>query len=279
MAVMQSTEAQQKGIVAVFYNIDAPHAASVNSSLRNALPINFGSLHLCVNEISTYVISCAAIRTLSTRHRVRYRLHFGSYMECLYDLVSFGIPRNAIPVDSNGRLHNDEHLIWIERRLELENDTRLRSHRAYSILERARVCPSPGPPSLSSPSSNSIESSLGSDFEIHPHDVLFGRGKYVVDHPGNLKFRRLVDVYMRKYEEAERLEKTCIAEAIVQMIQESNGRFLKKEPGCEWEEVDGPAARKKVAHAFRNRRKLHGYGTSIKGSTVTPQIDYSMGME
>ena len=79
MASMESTEAQQKGIVVVFYNLDAPHATSVNSALRSALPMNFRSLHLCVNEISTYVTSCAAVCTLSTKHRVRYRLHFGTF--------------------------------------------------------------------------------------------------------------------------------------------------------------------------------------------------------
>ena len=208
-------------------------------------------------------------------------IYAGSHVEVMYDLVSFGIPRSAIPIDATGTPYTREHLEWVERRLEMENDNRHAPRRAQAILEKARICPSPGPPSLSSPSTQSMESStdVSADFGINSQDVLFGRGKYVVDHPGNMKFRRLVDVYMHKYEEAERLEKTCIAEAIVQMIQESNGRFLKKEPGSDWEEVDGPAARKKVAHAFRNRRKLHGYGINRKIDGPTPQMDFSYGME
>ena len=127
--------------------------------------------------------------------------------------------------------------------------------KCHAIAELAMTSPhAPTPPSFASPDNSTVSST--DDFEFHPNDVLFGRGKAVVDHPGNTKFRRLVDVYMRKYLEAERLEKTCIAEAIVQMIKESSGRFLKKEPGSNWEEVDGPEARKKVAHAFRNRRQL-----------------------
>jgi hypothetical protein len=93
-------------------------------------------------------------------------------------------------------------------------------------------------------------------------DVLFGRGKTVVEHPGNTRFRQVVDVYMNQYEAAGRLEKTCIAEIIVRMVKDSSGRFLKREDGGEWEEVDDATARKKVAHAFRNRRKLHGYTNS-----------------
>lgn len=92
-----------------------------------------------------------------------------------------------------------------------------------------------------------------------PEDVLFGRGKTVVEHPGNTRFRQVVDVHMSQYEAAGRLEKTCIAEIIVRMVKDSNGRFLKRDTAGEWEEADDNDARKKVAHAFRNRRKLHGY--------------------
>jgi hypothetical protein len=175
-------------------------------------------------------------------------------VECLYELVTFGIPRNAIPVLSDGQVAINEFLEWVARRWDKEcGETKY----PHLLMDSPRLLPTPTPPSMASPPS--IGSDSCTDFELRPSDVLFGRTKGTVDHPGNGKFRRLVDVYMRKYEEAERLEKTCIAEAIVQMVQESNGRFLKRDPGSDWEEVDGAAARKKVAHAFRNRRKLHGY--------------------
>lgn len=168
--------------------------------------------------------------------------------------MTFGIPRNAIPIGSHGELNNHEHHEWLLRRIEMEREElSMAGKNIKSIEERATFSVTPSPVSMASPDATSPSTE---DFDFHPNDVLFGRGKTVVDHPGNAKFRRLVDVYMRKYEEAERLEKTCIAEAIVQMIMETDGRFLKKEPGSDWQEVDGPAARKKVAHAFRNRRKL-----------------------
>ena len=74
-----------------------------------------------------------------------------------------------------------------------------------------------------------------------------------------MRFRHVVDIYMNEYEGAGRLEKTCIAEVIVRMVKDANGRFLKRDQGGVWEEVPDNEARKKVAHAFRNRRKLHGY--------------------
>lgn len=78
MAAMESTEAQLKGIVCIFYLVDQPEPTSVNSVLRSALPINFKGLHLCVNDVAVYVKACAAIYTLSTKNRARYRLHFGT---------------------------------------------------------------------------------------------------------------------------------------------------------------------------------------------------------
>jgi hypothetical protein len=176
-------------------------------------------------------------------------------MECIYELVTFGIPRNAIPVGSGGKIFNHEHQEWLQRRIEMEMEALGGAEKkTQEIVERTRISPAPTPVSIASPDSTSSSVTSPGNFVFHPNDVLFGRGKVAVDHPGNAKFRRLVDVYMRKYEEAERLEKTCIAEVIVQMVKETNGRFLKQEAGG-WDEVDGPAARKKVAHAFRNRNR------------------------
>eukprot|EP00980_Cylindrotheca_fusiformis_P015325 scaffold4282_cov112-Cylindrotheca_fusiformis.AAC.8 len=93
-----------------------------------------------------------------------------------------------------------------------------------------------------------------------PGDILFGRGRKVRDHPGNARFLQLIDHYMVKYETAGRVDKACIAEILVRMIKDAGCRFLKKDQNDAWGEVDDSEARKKVAHAFRNRRKLHGYG-------------------
>lgn len=91
---------------------------------------------------------------------------------------------------------------------------------------------------------------------IMPPDVLFGRGKMIVDHPGNAQFRLLIDYYMEKYEMSNIQEKTCIAEIIIKFIRNKTGRFLRK-VGDNWVEVDHETARNKVAHAFRNRRRLY----------------------
>jgi hypothetical protein len=86
-------------------------------------------------------------------------------------------------------------------------------------------------------------------------DILLGRGKSSQNHPGNIRFRQLIESKRPEYERAKVLEKTLIAERIVQSIRDLSGRFLRQ-TGNYWEEVDFDTARDKVAHAFRdNRRK------------------------
>jgi hypothetical protein len=46
-----------------------------------------------------------------------------------------------------------------------------------------------------------------------------------------------------------------ISKAIVQVIKESGGRFLRQDEGHGWKLVDDKVARVKVGAAFRYRRK------------------------
>ena len=65
--------------------------------------------------------------------------------------------------------------------------------------------------------------------DLHPHDVLFGRGSGPNDHEGNIRFRQYVAdrkaIYMATN---HRATKTNIAREIVNIVQQQGGRFLKK---------------------------------------------------
>ena len=84
-------------------------------------------------------------------------------------------------------------------------------------------------------------------------DVLFGRGTTIAQYTGNLRAAHLVEMYRPKYEAADKFAKTEIAERIVTIIQESGGRFLKRENGA-WVEADDNMAREKISHFFRKFR-------------------------
>ena len=163
----------------------------------------------------------------------------GTHKEVQDALVSFGIPRDALPVTQDGTMSTDQHLVWLERREQIE------AKRAAQAYDEEK------------PSSAGEEEARKLGFGILPTDILFGRGKTIIDHPGNVRFRQFIDYYMRKYEESTISEKTCLTEIVVRTLQGNGVRFLKKDSKySDWVEVDHDTARNKVSHAFRNRRNL-----------------------
>ena len=211
------------------------------------------------------MFNCRRPPGLNTHHLHFFFLRPGSHIECQYALSTFGIPRQALPVSTSGEMYSDQHMIWVETRLAFEAEQKLYNNNHLNGGMDKVVSNDIGFKAAPRFSWTSDQSSLGYDgtsnggqLVIQPNDVLFGRGKTVVEHPGNLKFRNLVGNQMEEYEAASRLEKTCMTEKIVQLVHDSDGRFLKRDDGGDWEEVDHETARRKVAHAFRNRRKFSG---------------------
>jgi hypothetical protein len=99
-------------------------------------------------------------------------------------------------------------------------------------------------------------------------DILCGRGKPTQNHPGNVILHQIVDEHCERYHSAPRLLKRGIADEIVQAIKKSRcqhyeqqqpGRFIMREQegngGVYWKEISDDAARDKVSHCFRARRR------------------------
>jgi hypothetical protein len=93
-----------------------------------------------------------------------------------------------------------------------------------------------------------------------PSDVMLGRGRAFLRHPGNMRLNTVVRMNMQRYLNAgSRNEKTWITEEIVEIIQTYGnppGRFLRYKPKAGgWYEVDDEEARVKVSHTVRYRRR------------------------
>eukprot|EP00539_Tryblionella_compressa_P008100 CAMPEP_0178757724 /NCGR_PEP_ID=MMETSP0744-20121128/13973_1 /TAXON_ID=913974 /ORGANISM="Nitzschia punctata, Strain CCMP561" /LENGTH=302 /DNA_ID=CAMNT_0020411977 /DNA_START=213 /DNA_END=1121 /DNA_ORIENTATION=+ len=87
------------------------------------------------------------------------------------------------------------------------------------------------------------------------NDVLFGRGKGFQNHIGNQLYRQLIEDCLPTYETSNKEQKTRIAQEIVSIVHEANGRFLKDDGATGWVPVtDLQLLRKKVSHAFRGLR-------------------------
>jgi len=83
-------------------------------------------------------------------------------------------------------------------------------------------------------------------------DVLFGRGSGVNNHPGNVKFRLVVKKYQAEYLTCARhSEKAIFPNAIVSAVEDSGGRFMKKNSNGDWCEVDKKKSLLKASQALR----------------------------
>lgn len=117
--------------------------------------------------------------------------------------------------------------------------------------------------------------------QVHDHDVLSGRGVNIAQHPGNERFRSLVNTrqdesYCANFTTSE---KRALAEEIIHHIQSLNppGRFLKRSGRSQcsrglngpWEELSHRECIKKTCQALRdcNRQDRQGYAAQVTAPT------------
>jgi len=66
---------------------------------------------------------------------------------------------------------------------------------------------------------------------IGENDIVCGRGGAALRHPGNLAYRKIVNINKTLYATCLKAEKLRISKSIVAAIREINGRFLEREDG------------------------------------------------
>lgn len=93
----------------------------------------------------------------------------------------------------------------------------------------------------------------------HPNDVLYGRGGGTNHHPGNKRYRKLVEGRKVDYVNSKRLDKPLVALEIIKgwRSQTPPGRFLKiNEKTGLWHDVGDKKAREKTSQALREKAPL-----------------------
>ena len=149
----------------------------------------------------------------------------GSHTECMYQMLTYGILKEALPFDELGQVHDESYFIdfWDRRR-------KFEQERATKVPRIVGIQPNPA-------------------------DVLLGRGESSHANPGNIWYRSLIDQSIDRYEQGCKKEKTLLSMRIVDIIRQSKGRFLREDEYTKgWYEVDESEARDKVSHSFRNLR-------------------------
>jgi hypothetical protein len=235
-------------------------------------------------KVRSFLFRRCGVRLIAARshHSMLLVLYLGSHMICQYALFSFGIRSDQWPMSFDGELKREKFLVWIRDREVIEqavvvpDQVLVTSSTVLSLLSYGAVMSLPIGVALGV-TNNVIEDPLGG-FSLDkiveealyvlgvspaPNDVLFGRGKTINDHPGNVILHRLAEERMHIYEMGSKWDKTVITSEIMAIIKEGGGRFLKTEGGS-WVEVDDNVAREKVSHAFRSRRRIIAKATLEK---------------
>jgi hypothetical protein len=116
-------------------------------------------------------------------------------------------------------------------------------------------------------------------------DILFGRGRSIMNHPGNAVLRNLVTLQLEEYcNVPSNKQATTLTWEIVRILKDKYGaRFLKEETtesnGLGWIEVSNETARLKVRVAFRDKRtKLFKTTNATNANTNTVDTNTNMNM-
>lgn len=180
-------------------------------------------------------------------------------VECIYALQSFGIDSDQVPISSSsGKLKTKQHAKWLEFRRLKEECLKQHGHKFDRIIE----CPK------------------------HT-DVLFGRGRPIMRHPGNAVLRSIVQMKLEEYASAKsKKETTDVTWDVVRTLKGKYGvRFLKEEnianSGLGWVEVSNEIARQKVRIAFRDLRtktiKINAAETKANLTNSHEEVDGASG--
>jgi hypothetical protein len=242
MSCLKDEETQKKGVVMVIFNVgkkaknEKIKVLRGVSKVREGIPKKVVGTHFCYDNGFMRPFIAGVKFFLDKEARRRFRPHYGNHEEITFELETFGIPTKEIPIQENGTLSVAWHHQWIQVRQAQE------------------------------------ASESTSDGIIVPRrfDVLFGRGKVICEHTGNMRANHLVEMHRQKYEQASKFQKTNISDRIVRIIHESDGRFLKWEDDG-WSEVDHDEAREKISHFFRRSRGKKATATESTTDQVKPQ--------
>jgi len=262
-------ETQQKGIVMVVW----PNS-NISKSIKLQYPINRGgalfqdvfacvpmrvaAIHFCAPSNDPFFQVLRGVLALSLMGGKRSRLifHLGESVELQYKVNGYGVPVDLLPLTSSGNVKTNYLRQWIKLRNNIEEDIARGSQKSGDQATCDDLIECPG-----------------------SNDVIFRPGKPVMNHPGNVFFRSVLEANSAVHEDATQIEKTTITKLVVDtMIAQRGGRFLVwNESSCCWKAItDLNQQRHKVAIAFRNfksqKRALRNRQFVVSSSAVPASV-------
>jgi len=235
--------------------------------IRTGIPERIVGAHFCFHQEQSRYFVAGVQLFLNSTARARLKTHFGSGPEINFELQTYGIPMECCPMKADGSWDKNPHKEWLKWQSQREERKALLNKKKSPIFthptkDSDAILQDPVCVKLSVGGDNEPKGLIEEDDErvevvMVPgrFDVLFGQNKNIRKHTGNLRALHLVEMHWMEYEQANKYQKTEIADRIVNIVYESQGRFLKweKDHGG-WVQVDHDVAREKVSHYFRYMR-------------------------
>lgn len=172
--------------------------------------------------------------TIESRYLLRWVTHYGSHLECKYNLMTFGIPPRVLPVDSTGTWQIQDHQAFI---------------RQQRVIGRGASIPQ-------------HPSTISRDFEIADPvgnmDIMMGRGNRGTRGLGNVRLKKQLEEKYEEYNQSTRSGKTALTCSIYRQLVQQGYRFVSPHPDKSrmgmWIKMDEISARDRISHGFRNLR-------------------------
>ncbi|KAG7351821.1 hypothetical protein IV203_007869 [Nitzschia inconspicua] len=109
-----------------------PRRATAILRAWRCFPLRSSAKHFCYDNYNLKPLIRLMAQEWNPYQNVRFRSHYGSAMECIYNLTTFGISRNSVPVREDGSVTLDYHHAFLNAL-----ETREKAERLLISLSRS----------------------------------------------------------------------------------------------------------------------------------------------
>jgi hypothetical protein len=175
--------------------IDCLRGVEVSSIRRmvQAMPIRYTGYHTCVPDtLRSRVLKALALTFFMGEVRFMSRFHIGTQIEREYELRTFGIPTECIPLSYTGTIKEGYHRTYLKMRSKMDDHHKLETRGDYRLYYSNNFVRHPFP---------AIECPEIDSFLVRRNGVAW-------NYPGNIRVRSLLE---EKLSNRKRLKKEYIS--------------------------------------------------------------------
>ena len=121
--IQRDENAKEYGIITLLYAVGHSQfkfrqrdEMKLVTELMNSLPIKNVSNHVCTDDPTISLIMNTIRPLISNYVLSRHKIHCGTHLEIHYELLTYGIPVQVLPVNTDGQYSNANHAQWLQQR-------------------------------------------------------------------------------------------------------------------------------------------------------------------